>query len=417
MHINNDKNSYRTTLWEVNQRILASCAYRKLPEDNNWLRRFSQRTKATIMNDSNTLAQWTIPTKAAFEMVDYAIDCLAHYAVKFNQCSVMGIKVSVTNPALVSELAGQTNRQTSLLQASYRGRLTSNDWSLVVRSRENTVEFLLVPATKILNLSYRQHEFDPFIVLKPVHENQQIRWQYNDEFYTQSELGHVFQDSFKQFIDKIYEEMDKDASRRKSGVSKGGLAEIISNKESDCNSDLSDLKPTVQESFLSGGEIMQRTDELINRLMEEESKALQCILNSGAMAFERSDFEKVEELLKLASLRKKSNELVSALFLQWEELADVDDLIESTELSGCTLQEANINESMSSAEQLRLHMDCLIANLLKVGSTAFADMKLDLVQTVCKKVLELKSFQKRFHELYGEDSTEKKSSKLLAAVA
>lgn len=200
----NTNHQDRTGQRDINQKILASCGYRALQDDPIWIDGFRSTLKKA-KDHSESASQIAKLTNASMEMVEHALDCLTHYAVKFNQISP-DIRITVSNPTLVTEYSNS-------LKVGLRGRLSSKDWTLIVRSNGILLDFLIIPICKVLSFSSFSETLKPIFSIEPQELNESIVWVHEGRIYSQTELTKtVFQKAFKMFIEQVYAELRKECS-------------------------------------------------------------------------------------------------------------------------------------------------------------------------------------------------------------
>lgn len=204
----------RVTRSDVNQKILAACAYHKQSaDDDDWitdlkkncLAQKQQQTTALLNSDAHRLQQSIEST------IDTIMDALGSYTVLFNQDTDFELYLSVTAPSLISDGTDERGKT----RVSYAGRISSRSWSIVVASKDDSIEFLLVPSAQLLNLSRMESVGEPICVLKAVMKERSVYWRFRDEVLHSAELGKIYQEAFKILIETIYRDMDDIIEKRK----------------------------------------------------------------------------------------------------------------------------------------------------------------------------------------------------------
>lgn len=205
----------RVTRSDVNQKILASCAYLKQSPEEDWINQLKKtcltqkqaQTTVLITNGQTKVQQSLMST------VDDIMDALAGYTVLFNQDADFELYLSVTAPSVVTDSHTDDNRNNKA-RASYVGRISSRSWSLVVAAREQCIEFSLLPSSQLLHYSRVESLVEPFIRMSAIVKDQVVRWQHEDELLFSAELPRIYQDAFKVLIEAIYSDMDDILEKR-----------------------------------------------------------------------------------------------------------------------------------------------------------------------------------------------------------
>lgn len=202
----------RVTRSDVNQRILAACAYHKQSDESDWISDLKKNCLAQKQQQTTVLLSGSVRKiqQTMISTVDTVMDALGSYTVLFNQDADFELSLSVTAPAMISEGSDENGRSRTV----YSGRISSRSWSLVVSTKEDYLEFLLVPSAQLLHLSRIDNLGEPLCVLKAIIQERTVFWQLRDEFLHSSELGKIYQEAFKILIETIYRDMDDIVERR-----------------------------------------------------------------------------------------------------------------------------------------------------------------------------------------------------------
>lgn len=202
----------RVTRSDVNQRILAACAYHKQSDESDWISDLKKNCLAQKQHQTTVLLSGSVRKiqQTMISTVDTVMDALGSYTVLFNQDADFELSLSVTAPAMISEGSDENGRSRTV----YSGRISSRSWSLVVSTKENYLEFLLVPSAQLLHLARIDNLGEPLCVLKAIIQDRTVFWQLRDEFLHSSELGKIYQEAFKILIETIYRDMDDIVEKR-----------------------------------------------------------------------------------------------------------------------------------------------------------------------------------------------------------
>ena len=69
-----------------------------------------------------------------------------------------------------------------------RTRFSTSEWSLVVRRQDNKVQFLLMPATKVIGLSKAEASFEPVVEIAGYLNGDSVNWEINQQALTTENL-------------------------------------------------------------------------------------------------------------------------------------------------------------------------------------------------------------------------------------
>jgi hypothetical protein len=100
------------------------------------------------------------------DLVDLMMLRLHQYAKEFNLAVAWNLHVTATPPSFVTEAVSfNSHRETTHAITTYRARLATRLWSLILRAEKNRLEFFLIPTHNVLGLSKTEHEYPPVSVL------------------------------------------------------------------------------------------------------------------------------------------------------------------------------------------------------------------------------------------------------------
>lgn len=201
----------RVTRSDVNQRILAACVYHKQSNEDDWINDLKknclaqkhQQTTALLKSDCHRLQQTINST------IDLIMDALGQYTVLFNQDTDFELYLAATAPSYSTECD-----EKGKARGTYAGRISSRSWSLVVSSKDDGIEFLLVHSTQLLHLSRIDNLVEPICTLKAHVKDHVVFWQLRDEILHTAELARIYQETFKILIETIYQDMNDIIEKR-----------------------------------------------------------------------------------------------------------------------------------------------------------------------------------------------------------
>lgn len=198
MYIDNN----RITRAGVNQRILSACDFYSSSLSANWIddlkanciAQKQKHTSALLSGDEHHLQQ------ALINNIDIVMDTLRSFSLMFNKDADYELFLTVTAPLL--EYEAETNI------TSYRGRISSRNWSLVVASKEKRIQFILLPSSHLLHGSAAHSEQHLLMELHVDTNNDKLELLCENKQSEVNDISELAKEAFKILVEAIFSDID-----------------------------------------------------------------------------------------------------------------------------------------------------------------------------------------------------------------
>jgi hypothetical protein len=147
--------------------------------------------------------------KAVSTLIEQSFDLLRAYAWEFNGfLAYPELHVTATKPAEVTEvLRYSIFREPLTTTSKLRARLSTRFYSLILRGQQNSVEFILMPACKVIGLTGAENVYEPMAAFSPVIDESSVYWQVEGQLLSNDRLEAICRRAFSNLI-----EMSKEAA-------------------------------------------------------------------------------------------------------------------------------------------------------------------------------------------------------------
>lgn len=145
-------------------------------------------------------------------LVSRIFDRLESYSMELNAylgCTDM--QTVLTRPAHVREVTRYSKARQPMETVTYfRARIASPSWSLVVRGRENKIEFFLLPVERVMGLSKSEALFDPICTIQAseINEMQKVCWELDERPLTALREQEVSMELFMWLLDVTRKQLE-----------------------------------------------------------------------------------------------------------------------------------------------------------------------------------------------------------------
>ncbi len=113
--------------------------------------------------------------------VEKLFDLLQVYAATFNRSNVArGLAISSERPDKVSRSI-KSKDGTYVNHEIFSGRISTRTWACVVCGYSERIDCFMLPASQLLSFHGREHVFDPYLRLTPVHTDGEPQYSINGE--------------------------------------------------------------------------------------------------------------------------------------------------------------------------------------------------------------------------------------------
>jgi hypothetical protein len=179
-----EKESGQPESWRMGltPQILASSSLSDEVTEQAWLAQLKTDSSDFIANRSgksqNKLAQDAIDRQGIEVIIDRLFSCMQGYMYEFNKVAVgTDLHVSGTISGEVTEIT-RTNkyREAEVTETYFRARLSTRIFSLILRGRENKIDFFLLPVTRAMALSTIESEYPSLATIEIKVRDDGIMW-------------------------------------------------------------------------------------------------------------------------------------------------------------------------------------------------------------------------------------------------
>lgn len=119
-----------------------------------------------------------IPSRQdAVGFLDYLFDCFQQYEVPFNSnIGAPELQIHVDRPESVTETVREKFQPIHTLQV-FRGRVSTRDWTMLVRAHNNVIEGWIIPIGQLITFSGGHSDFTRFLLMQPTTREGVTTWQ------------------------------------------------------------------------------------------------------------------------------------------------------------------------------------------------------------------------------------------------
>jgi len=179
-----EKGSGQPESWRMglSPQILASSSLSDEVTEQAWLDQLKQDSSHFIANRSGSnrkkMAQDAVDRQGIEVIIDRLFSCMQGYMYEFNKVAVgTDLHVSGTISGEVTEVTRSNKyREAEMTETYFRARLSTRIFSLVLRGRENKIDFFLLPVTRAMALSTIENEYIPLATIEIKVHDDGIMW-------------------------------------------------------------------------------------------------------------------------------------------------------------------------------------------------------------------------------------------------
>lgn len=142
-------------------------------------------------------------------LVDRIFNTLEPYIHELNQTfRATDLSITFTPPSVVNEnFACDTSRRPSIVVSSYRCRISTSCLALVIRGKEDRIDFFLLPVERVIGLSKTEDQHDPLMTFTANAQNGTIYWEVEQKPLTEERLEKYILLVFEHLMDLTREEL------------------------------------------------------------------------------------------------------------------------------------------------------------------------------------------------------------------
>ena len=197
---------------ELAQQILGNYAETVAPVRREFLDHLTSASHDFLHSRSQPPAPAFEPSSLSTSMsalVDKIFSTLEPYIHELNHSfRTTDLSVTFTPPAVVNENFGyDTMRRPAVVVSSYRCRISTTRLALVIRGKEDRIDFFLLPVETVMGLSRIEDEHNPLMTFTAEARNGLISWQVEDKPLTEERLEKYILLIFEHLMDLTREEL------------------------------------------------------------------------------------------------------------------------------------------------------------------------------------------------------------------
>lgn len=142
-------------------------------------------------------------------LVDRIFSILEPYVHELNQTfRATDLSITFTPPAVVNENVGyDALRRPSLVLSSYRCRISTSRLALVIRGREDHIDFFLLPVESVMGLSKVEDEHRPVMTFSAYAQSGVVYWEVENKPLTEERMERFILMTFEHLLDLTREEL------------------------------------------------------------------------------------------------------------------------------------------------------------------------------------------------------------------
>ena len=142
-------------------------------------------------------------------LVDRIFSILEPYVHELNQTfRATDLSITFTPPSVVNENLGyDALRRPSLVLSSYRCRISTSRLALVIRGREDHVDFFLLPVESVMGLSKVEDEHQPIMTFSAYAQSGVVYWEVEKKPLTEERMERFILMTFEHLMDLTREEL------------------------------------------------------------------------------------------------------------------------------------------------------------------------------------------------------------------
>lgn len=320
----------------VGEQFLEAFIERTSADASGFLDRLTQQTQEAM--GQRTTMQVPFNVRDGFleqsmsKWMDKLFNFFENYKLKFNQGAISeDLRVSCQRPEasreVISYNAYREPDKTALL---YRGSLSTQKWTVLIRGTKEKIDVYLVPAERALTITRTQEVYSPIMTLVSVWEKGHVSWSKNQQPVAEAQLDEIAQSIFAELV-KYATGRQPDAPKPESSLPPSPTI-----RGKDDNPYLRDflaseaashrqLQTSVREPSEAASSAAPATKdysivELCDLLLEAVDIEIEKTAQSGTDAFSQLNTEGAQAALKQVETLKQFRNQVSDLIGSWKAL-------------------------------------------------------------------------------------------------
>lgn len=197
---------------DLAQQILGNYAGTVAPVRRDFLENMTNASAQFLADRNKPSEPATVPTSMSTSMtslVDRIFNILEPYIHELNQnFRATDLSITFTPPSVVNENVGyDALRRPTLVVSSYRCRISTSRLAMVIRGKEDRVDFFLLPVEQVMGLSKVEDEHLPLMTFNAYARSGVIYWEVEEKPLTEERMEKYILLIFEHLMDMTREEL------------------------------------------------------------------------------------------------------------------------------------------------------------------------------------------------------------------
>lgn len=197
---------------ELSQQILGNYAESVAPVKREFLDSFISSSREFLDTRSKPAEPVYVPSSMTTSMtalVDKVFNTLEPYIHELNQSfRTTDLSITFTPPSVVNEnLSSDSSRRPALFISSYRCRISTTRLALVIRGKEDRIDFFILPVESVMGLSKTEDQHDPLMSFTCEVKSAEYYWQVEEKPLTEERLERYILLIFEHLMELTREEL------------------------------------------------------------------------------------------------------------------------------------------------------------------------------------------------------------------
>jgi len=197
---------------ELSQQILGNYVESANSVNREFLDSFISASREFMDTRSKPVEPSFAPSGVSTSMtalVDKIFNSLEPYIHEFNQSfRTTDLSITFTPPSMVNENCGyDSSRRPALMISSYRCRISTTRLALVIRGKEERIDFFVLPVESVMGLSKTEDQHDPLMSFTCEVKSGQYNWEVEEKPLTEERLEKYVLLTFEHLMDLTREEL------------------------------------------------------------------------------------------------------------------------------------------------------------------------------------------------------------------
>ncbi len=197
---------------ELAQQILVNYAETVSPVRRDFLENMTSASAQFLAARQRPAEPVYVPTSMSTSMsqlVDRIFNTLEPYIHELNQTfRATDLSITFTPPSVVNEnYTSDTSRRPSIVVSSYRCRISTSCLALVIRGKEDRIDFFLLPVERVMGLSKTEDQHEPLMTFTASAQSGAIYWEVEHKPLTEERLEKYILLVFEHLMDLTREEL------------------------------------------------------------------------------------------------------------------------------------------------------------------------------------------------------------------